>query len=115
MLPQWEIFNIEEDNISKNMTTMRLINGKKRSMSLWVEYVTASGYLSAQKIRNRLFALVDEALKRETYRLVLKKFLTIEEIFYRCYYTEKFFFEICIYECIVTSQSTSNAKRALTV
>ena len=28
-------------------------NGKLTSMSLWVEFITASGYLSARKIRSR--------------------------------------------------------------
>ncbi len=36
-------------------------DGRKRSMSLWVEFITASGYLSARKIRARFHALVAQA------------------------------------------------------
>jgi hypothetical protein len=39
----------------------KLSDGRKRSMSLWVEFITASGYLSARKIRSRFHSLVSQA------------------------------------------------------
>jgi len=41
---------------------LKLSDGRKRSMSLWVEFITASGYLSARKIRSRFQTLVAAAV-----------------------------------------------------
>ncbi len=53
---------------------LKLSDGRKRSMSLWVEFITASGYLSARKIRARFHQLVAQAcekcLSRDHVRLI---------------------------------------------
>ena len=41
---------------------LKLSDGRKRSMSLWVEFITASGYLSARKIRCRFQTLVAQVI-----------------------------------------------------
>merc|ERR1711971_1449808 len=47
---------------------LKLSDGRKRSMSLWVEFITASGYLSARKIRCRFQTLVAQACDKSSYR-----------------------------------------------
>uniref|UniRef100_A0A915D353 Uncharacterized protein n=1 Tax=Ditylenchus dipsaci TaxID=166011 RepID=A0A915D353_9BILA len=47
---------------------LKLSDGRKRSMSLWVEFITASGYLSARKIRSRFQALVAQAIEKAQFR-----------------------------------------------
>lgn len=37
-------------------------------MSLWVEFITASGYLSARKIRSRFQTLVSQAIEKPPFR-----------------------------------------------
>lgn len=51
---------------------LKLSDGRKRSMSLWVEFITASGYLSARKIRSRFHTLVAEAVEKSPYRDAVK-------------------------------------------
>ncbi|XP_061420112.1 protein mab-21-like 2 [Lethenteron reissneri] len=55
---------VDEDNEGGGRALLKLADGRKRSMSLWVEFITASGSLSARKLRSRLHALVAQALGR---------------------------------------------------
>lgn len=43
---------------------LKLADGRKRSMSLWVEFITASGFLSARKMRLKFKQLVIQALEK---------------------------------------------------
>lgn len=47
---------------------LKLSDGRKRSMSLWVEFITASGYLSSRKIRSRFHTLVCQAIEKTNHR-----------------------------------------------
>lgn len=47
---------------------LKLSDGRKRSMSLWVEFITASGYLSARKIRSRFQSLVEMTVEKPPFR-----------------------------------------------
>ena len=49
-------------------------------MSLWVEFITASGYLSARKIRSRFQTLVAQACDKSAYRDVLKMVSDTSEV-----------------------------------
>lgn len=55
------VFNFVDDTSVPGCALLKLSDGRKRSMSLWVEFITASGYLSARKIRARFHALVAQA------------------------------------------------------
>ncbi|CAF93902.1 unnamed protein product [Tetraodon nigroviridis] len=57
-----------------------LSDGRKRSMSLWVEFITASGYLSARKIRSRFQTLVAQAVDKCSYRDVVKMVADTSEV-----------------------------------
>jgi hypothetical protein len=57
-LQQLGVFSILEQSAGPGCVSLKLADGRKRSMSLWVEFITASGYLSARKIRARFAALV---------------------------------------------------------
>lgn len=57
-LQQLGVFSMLEQSASPGCISLKLADGRKRSMSLWVEFITASGYLSARKIRARFAALV---------------------------------------------------------
>jgi putative nucleotidyltransferase len=63
-LNQMGVFNFVDDNSSPGCALLKLSDGRKRSMSLWVEFITASGYLSARKIRARFHALVAQACEK---------------------------------------------------
>ena len=53
-LNQMGVFNFVDDGtLYPGQSALKLNDGRKRSMSLWVEFITASGYLSARKIRSR--------------------------------------------------------------
>lgn len=53
-LNQMGVFNFVDDGtLVPGQSALKLNDGRKRSMSLWVEFITASGYLSARKIRSR--------------------------------------------------------------
>ena len=41
-------FNFVDDGSMPGCAVLKLSDGRKRSMSLWVEFITASGYLSAR-------------------------------------------------------------------
>jgi hypothetical protein len=73
-LNQMGVFNFVDDSASSGSALLKLSDGRKRSMSLWVEFITASGYLSARKIRARFQTLVTQAcekcLSRDLVRLM---------------------------------------------
>lgn len=52
-LNQMGVFNFVDDGSLPGCAVLKLSDGRKRSMSLWVEFITASGYLSARKMRSR--------------------------------------------------------------
>uniref|UniRef100_A0AC35TXK8 Mab-21 domain-containing protein n=1 Tax=Rhabditophanes sp. KR3021 TaxID=114890 RepID=A0AC35TXK8_9BILA len=66
------IFNLIDDGSIQGCAVLKLSDGRKRSMSLWVEFITASGYLSARKIRSRFQALVGQALEKAAYKDICK-------------------------------------------
>ena len=45
-LNQMGVFNLVDDGTLPGCAALKLSDGRKRSMSLWVEFITASGYLS---------------------------------------------------------------------
>uniref|UniRef100_A0A7E4V5M9 Mab-21 domain-containing protein n=1 Tax=Panagrellus redivivus TaxID=6233 RepID=A0A7E4V5M9_PANRE len=67
-LNQMGVFNFVDDGSVQGCAALKLSDGRKRSMSLWVEFITASGYLSARKIRSRFHTLIVQALERSQYR-----------------------------------------------
>jgi hypothetical protein len=58
------VFNFVDDGTIPGCAVLKLSDGRKRSMSLWVEFITASGYLSARKIRSRFQILVAQACEK---------------------------------------------------
>lgn len=58
------VFNFVDDGSIPGCAVLKLSDGRKRSMSLWVEFITASGYLSARKIRSRFQSLVLQAIDK---------------------------------------------------
>jgi putative nucleotidyltransferase len=58
------VFNFVDDSSAPGCALLKLSDGRKRSMSLWVEFITASGYLSARKIRARFHTLVAQACEK---------------------------------------------------
>ncbi|VDK79715.1 unnamed protein product [Dibothriocephalus latus] len=71
-LNQMGVFNFVDDGSVPGGAVLKLSDGRKRSMSLWVEFITASGYLSARKIRVRFHSLVAQAIDKCTYRGILQ-------------------------------------------
>ncbi|XP_058811312.1 protein mab-21-like [Topomyia yanbarensis] len=71
-LNQMGVFNFVDDGSLPGAAVLKLSDGRKRSMSLWVEFITASGYLSARKIRSRFHTLVAQAVEKCPYRDVVK-------------------------------------------
>ena len=65
-LNQMGVFNFVDDGSLPGCAVLKLSDGRKRSMSLWVEFITASGYLSARKIRSRFQTLVAQAVETQT-------------------------------------------------
>uniref|UniRef100_A0A1I7XJV6 DUF262 domain-containing protein n=1 Tax=Heterorhabditis bacteriophora TaxID=37862 RepID=A0A1I7XJV6_HETBA len=63
-LNQMGVFNFVDDGSIQGCAVLKLSDGRKRSMSLWVEFITASGYLSARKIRSRFQTLVGQAVEK---------------------------------------------------
>ena len=61
---QMGVFNFVDDSSAPGCALLKLSDGRKRSMSLWVEFITASGYLSARKIRARFHTLVAQACEK---------------------------------------------------
>lgn len=71
-LNQMGVFNFVDDGSWPGCSVLKLSDGRKRSMSLWVEFITASGYLSARKIRSRFQTLVAQAIDKCRYRDIVK-------------------------------------------
>ncbi|KAM3172212.1 hypothetical protein ACTXT7_015015 [Hymenolepis weldensis] len=71
-LNQMGVFNFVDDGSVPGAAVLKLSDGRKRSMSLWVEFITASGYLSARKIRARFHSLVAQTIERSAYRAILQ-------------------------------------------
>lgn len=71
-LNQMGVFNFVDDGSVPGCAVLKLSDGRKRSMSLWVEFITASGYLSARKIRSRFQTLVAQAVDKCQYRDCVK-------------------------------------------
>lgn len=63
-LNQMGEFNFVDDGSIPGSAVLKLSDGRKRSMSLWVEFITASGYLSARKMRSRLHTIVTQAVEK---------------------------------------------------
>ncbi|KAH8275907.1 hypothetical protein KR026_006300 [Drosophila bipectinata] len=71
-LNQMGVFNFVDDGTLPGCAVLKLSDGRKRSMSLWVEFITASGYLSSRKIRARFQTLVAQACDKSVYRDLVK-------------------------------------------
>ncbi|CAJ0942957.1 unnamed protein product, partial [Mesorhabditis belari] len=67
-LNQMGVFNFVDDGSIPGCAVLKLSDGRKRSMSLWVEFITASGYLSARKMRSRFQTLVGQAIEKPEFR-----------------------------------------------
>ncbi len=74
------VFNFVDDGSLPGCAVLKLSDGRKRSMSLWVEFITASGYLSARKIRSRFQTLVAQACDKSAYREILKMVSDTSEV-----------------------------------
>merc|ERR1712045_374834 len=79
-LNQMGEFNFVDDGTMPGCAVLKLSDGRKRSMSLWVEFITASGYLSARKIRSRFQTLVAQACDKSAYRDILKMVSDTSEV-----------------------------------
>ena len=75
-----ELHSERTPNLVTGCAVLKLSDGRKRSMSLWVEFITASGYLSARKIRSRFQTLVAQACDKSAYRDVLKMVSDTSEV-----------------------------------
>ena len=71
-LNQMGVFNFVDDGSLPGCAVLKLSDGRKRSMSLWVEFITASGYLSARKIRSRFQTLGNIQILLEIFRNMLE-------------------------------------------
>ena len=72
-LNQMGVFNFVDDGSLPGCAVLKLSDGRKRSMSLWVEFITASGYLSARKIRSRFQTLGKIQILLQIIRNTFKK------------------------------------------
>lgn len=79
-LNQMGVFNFVDDGTIPGCAVLKLSDGRKRSMSLWVEFITASGYLSARKIRSRFQTLVAQAVDKCSYRDTVKMISDTSEV-----------------------------------
>ncbi|KAK3523043.1 hypothetical protein QTP86_012589 [Hemibagrus guttatus] len=79
-LNQMGVFNFVDDGSLPGCAVLKLSDGRKRSMSLWVEFITASGYLSARKIRSRFQTLVAQAVDKCSYRDSVKMVADTSEV-----------------------------------
>ncbi|KAK7864382.1 hypothetical protein R5R35_010978 [Gryllus longicercus] len=79
-LNQMGVFNFVDDGSLPGCAVLKLSDGRKRSMSLWVEFITASGYLSARKIRSRFQTLVAQACDKCAYRDSVKMIADTTEV-----------------------------------
>ena len=74
------VFNFVDDGSIPGCAVLKLSDGRKRSMSLWVEFITASGYLSARKIRSRFQTLVAQACEKCSCREAIQLLLDTSEV-----------------------------------
>lgn len=79
-LNQMGVFNFVDDGTLPGCAVLKLSDGRKRSMSLWVEFITASGYLSARKIRSRFQTMVAQACDKSSYRDIVKMVADTSEV-----------------------------------
>ncbi|KAF9417492.1 hypothetical protein HW555_005415 [Spodoptera exigua] len=79
-LNQMGVLNFVDDGSLPGCAVLKLSDGRKRSMSLWVEFITASGYLSARKIRSRFQTLVAQACDKCSYRDCVKMIAETTEV-----------------------------------
>ena len=94
-LNQMGVFNFVDDGSIPGCAVLKLSDGRKRSMSLWVEFITASGYLSARKIRSRFQTLVAQAVDKCTYRYVFSlQYNQYSGLKYKIHFTRISFFII---------------------
>ena len=63
-LNQMGVFNFVDDGSIPGCAVLKLSDGRKRSMSLWVEFITASGYLSSRKMRSKFQTLLIRAVEK---------------------------------------------------
>ncbi len=92
------VFNFVDDGSVPGCSVLKLSDGRKRSMSLWVEFITASGYLSARKIRSRFQTLVAQAVDKTQYRDCVKMIPDTTEVKLRIH--EKYIITItCAFRC----------------
>lgn len=79
-LNQMGLLNFVDDCSLPGCAVLKLGDGRKRSMSLWVEFITASGYLSSRKIRSRFQTLVAQACDKCIYRDSVKMIADTTEV-----------------------------------
>ncbi|KAI6219614.1 Mab-21 domain-containing protein [Aphelenchoides fujianensis] len=97
-LNQMGVFNFVDDGSLQGCAVLKLSDGRKRSMSLWVEFITASGYLSARKIRSRFQALVAQSLEKPQFRDKIKMINDTSDVRLQVY--DKFNVKItCAFRC----------------
>ncbi|CAI5445926.1 unnamed protein product [Caenorhabditis angaria] len=97
-LNQMGVFNFVDDGSIQGCAVLKLSDGRKRSMSLWVEFITASGYLSARKIRNRFQSIVAQVIEKPAYRDYCKLLTDNSDV--RIRVDDKFTVQItCAFRC----------------
>ena len=79
-LNQMGVLNFVDDGTLPGCAVLKLSDGRKRSMSLWVEFITASGYLSARKMRSRFQTLVAQACDKCMFRESVKMIPDTSEV-----------------------------------
>jgi hypothetical protein len=97
-LNQMGVFNFVDDGSIQGCAVLKLSDGRKRSMSLWVEFITASGYLSARKIRSRFQTLVAQTAEKPQFRDKCKLIADSSDVRLSVY--DKYFVQItCAFKC----------------
>ncbi|KAI6215941.1 hypothetical protein M3Y94_00444200 [Aphelenchoides besseyi] len=97
-LNQMGVFNFVDDGSVPGCAVLKLSDGRKRSMSLWVEFITASGYLSARKIRSRFQGLLAQTIEKPQFRDKCKLLTDSSEVRVRLY--DKFNVQVtCAFRC----------------
>jgi len=97
-LNQMGVFNFVDDGSLQGCAVLKLSDGRKRSMSLWVEFITASGYLSARKIRSRFQALIGQTIEKPVFAERCKLLTDSSDVRLAVY--DKFVVQItCAFRC----------------
>lgn len=92
------VFNFVDDGSITGCAVLKLSDGRKRSMSLWVEFITASGYLSARKIRSRFLTLVGQSIDKLSYNNMCKLMNDTSDV--RIKINDKYIVQItCAFRC----------------